>query len=178
MSILLFIILTNESNLFPIELMFNWAHINLFTFLSFRFLKISFGSPVWADSVYPLFRVSQFLFFWFYHIWIARWLKVFLNNSLFFSFSAIFRRKQGVKVEPRVQTLYSSCVSKKLNFPKIIQILFFSPSVLYLVKISAKSDHSISASNKKKKKRKEKKKESIQGCDSVRKNWNFFTWQP
>ena len=63
MSILLFIILTNESNLFPIELMFNWAHINLFTFLSFRFLKISYGSPVWGDSVDPLFKVSQFLFF-------------------------------------------------------------------------------------------------------------------
>ena len=51
MSILLFIILTNESNLFLIEFMSNWAHINLFTFLSLRFLRISFGSPVWADSV-------------------------------------------------------------------------------------------------------------------------------
>ena len=33
-SILLFTISTNESNLFIIEYMFNWAHINLFTFLS------------------------------------------------------------------------------------------------------------------------------------------------
>ena len=31
--------------------MFNWAQINLITFLSLRFSKISFGSPVWADSV-------------------------------------------------------------------------------------------------------------------------------
>ena len=64
MSILLFTTLTNESNLFAIEFMFNWAHINLFTFLSLRFLRISFGSPVWADSVDPLFGVSQlWLFF-------------------------------------------------------------------------------------------------------------------
>ena len=39
MSVLLFIILTNESNLFLIEFMFNWARINLFTFLSLRFLR-------------------------------------------------------------------------------------------------------------------------------------------
>ena len=59
MSILLFIILTNESNLFLIELMFNWAQSNLFIFLSLRFLKIFFGSAVWADSVDPFFGVSQ-----------------------------------------------------------------------------------------------------------------------
>ena len=53
MSILLFIILINESNLFLREFMFNWVHINLFRFSDF---KISFGSPVWADSVDPLFR--------------------------------------------------------------------------------------------------------------------------
>ena len=59
MSILLFIILINESNLFLREFMFNWAHINLFTFLSLRFLRISFGSPVWAELVDPMFGVSQ-----------------------------------------------------------------------------------------------------------------------
>ena len=63
MPILWFIILTNELNLFLIELMFNWAHINLFTFLSLTFLRISFRSPVWADSVDPLFRVSQLWLF-------------------------------------------------------------------------------------------------------------------
>ena len=57
--ILLFIILTNESNLFLIEVMFNWAHINLFTFLSLNLLRVSFGSPVLTDSVDPLIRVSQ-----------------------------------------------------------------------------------------------------------------------
>ena len=59
MSILLFIMLTNELHLFLIELMFNWAHINLLTFLSLRFLRISFGSRVWADLVDPMFGVSQ-----------------------------------------------------------------------------------------------------------------------
>ena len=57
MSILLFTILVNESNLFLIEFMFHWAHINLFT--SLRFLSISFGQPVSADSVDPFFGVSQ-----------------------------------------------------------------------------------------------------------------------
>ena len=59
MSVLLFIILTNESNLFLVDLMFNWKHITLFTFLSVRFLRIFFGLPVCANSVDPLFRVSQ-----------------------------------------------------------------------------------------------------------------------
>ena len=45
-----------ESNLFLIVFMFNWTHINLFTFLS-----ISFGLSVWEDLVDPLFRVSQLL---------------------------------------------------------------------------------------------------------------------
>ena len=62
-SILFFITLTNESNLFFIESMFNWAHINLFTFLSLRFLRISFGLPVWTNSVDPLFGVSRLWLF-------------------------------------------------------------------------------------------------------------------
>ena len=53
--ILLFIILINESNLLLREFIFNWANINLFTFLSLRFLSISFKSPVWADSVDPFY---------------------------------------------------------------------------------------------------------------------------
>ena len=41
--------------------MFNWARINLFTFLSLRFLRISFGSPVWVDSVVRSFTATTFL---------------------------------------------------------------------------------------------------------------------
>ena len=63
MSVLLFSILTNESNLFLIEFMSNWTHINLFTFLSLRFSRISFGSPVWADWVDPLLGVLQLWLF-------------------------------------------------------------------------------------------------------------------
>ena len=59
MSILLFVLLINESNLFLKEFMFNWAHINLFTFPSLIFFRIFFGSSVWADSVDTLFGVSQ-----------------------------------------------------------------------------------------------------------------------
>ena len=47
MSILLFVLLTNKSNLFLIEFVFNGAHITLFTFLSLWFLRISFQSSVW-----------------------------------------------------------------------------------------------------------------------------------
>ena len=58
-SILFLTISTNESNLFFTDLMFNWAHINLFIFLSLRLFSIYFGPLVWLDSVEPLFQVSQ-----------------------------------------------------------------------------------------------------------------------
>ena len=58
-SILFLTISTNESNLFFTDLMCNWAHINLFIFLSLRFFSIYFGLLVWLDSVEPLFQVSQ-----------------------------------------------------------------------------------------------------------------------
>ena len=62
-SVLLFIILTNELILFLIEFMINSAYISPFTFLSPRFLRTSFGSTVWADSIDPLFGVSQLWLF-------------------------------------------------------------------------------------------------------------------
>ena len=47
---------------------------------------------------------------WFCHIWIARWLKFFLENIFFFDFGHI-RGKWGggVKVGLKVQTLGPSC---------------------------------------------------------------------
>ena len=46
MSILLFTISISESNLFLIEFMFNWAHINLFTLLCLRLTSVSFGYSI------------------------------------------------------------------------------------------------------------------------------------
>ena len=47
--------------------------------------------------------------------------------ALFFSISAIFSGKKGVKVGPNVKTLGMSVFCKNLNFPKILKTPFVSP---------------------------------------------------
>ena len=107
--------------------------------------------------------------------------KGFLWKFFIFFISAIFRRKQGVKVGSKVQTLNSPCFSKKTIFPKIIQTLFFSVWVLYLGKISAKWDYSISVPPTPfphKKKEKKKRKGQFMDGNRYTKIWKLFTWQP
>ena len=65
----------------------------------------------------------------------------FLHYYLFFSISAIFRGKQGVKVGPQVQTLGPFLFHKYSNPSKNFQIIFLFARVLPLVTIPAKSDH-------------------------------------
>ena len=65
----------------------------------------------------------------------------FLGNPIFFTISAIFRGKRGVKVGPKVQTLGWPLFYKVLNPSKMFQIFLFARVLLPLVRILTKSDH-------------------------------------
>ena len=58
-SILFFTMSNSKSNFFVTECMFNWVHINLFTFLSLRFSSILFRSSISVNVLYCLLGVSQ-----------------------------------------------------------------------------------------------------------------------
>ena len=72
-------------------------------------------------------------FIW--HIWITQWVKT--PYCLFFSILAIFRRKIGVKVSPKVLTLGPSLFHKYLNPSENFRTVFLLVRVLSLVRISA-----------------------------------------
>ena len=67
--------------------------------------------------------------------------EVFSHYCLFFSISAIFRRKRGVKAGTKVAILGPSLFHKNLNPSKTFQAMFLFPRVLPLVRISAILDH-------------------------------------
>ena len=78
---------------------------------------------------------------WFWHIWIAQWLKFYPPYCLSFSIAAIFRSKQLVKVGPKVQTLGPSLFHENLNPSSFFQTMFLFAIVLPFVRISATLNH-------------------------------------
>ena len=60
----------------------------------------------------------------FLQIWIAQWLKFFCTTVYFFSVLAIFRKKRGVKVGPKVLTFGPSLFHNYSNPSKIFQRVF------------------------------------------------------
>ena len=78
---------------------------------------------------------------WFWHIWIAQWLKFYPPYCLSFSIAAIFRSKQLVKVGPKVQTFGPSLFHENLKLSNFFQAMFLFVRVLPLVRISAILDH-------------------------------------
>ena len=77
---------------------------------------------------------------WFWHIWIAQWLKFFGTTAYFFM-SAILRRKREIKVQPKVLTLGPSLFRKNSNFSKNFQTMLFFVKVLPLVRSSTVLNH-------------------------------------
>ena len=72
---------------------------------------------------------------WFFNIWIILWLKFCCKCKYiyFFSISAIFREKRGVKGGPKVQTLGTSRFHKNLSISKILKLkITFSLVECYL----------------------------------------------
>ena len=67
--------------------------------------------------------------------------EVFSRHCLFFSILAVFRRKRGVKVGPKVLTVGLPLFHKYSNPSKNFQTVFLFARVLPLVRISAILDH-------------------------------------
>ena len=76
---------------------------------------------------------------WFWHIWIAQWLKSFLTTAYIFRFRLSSGGKRVVKVGPKVQTLGLYLFYESLSF--FSNNDFFFARVLPLVRISAILDH-------------------------------------
>ena len=90
-----------------------------------------------SNRIFPESEDEKKTSFW--HIWIAHWLKFFLHYGSFFSILAIFRRKRGVKVGPKVLTLGPSLFNKYSNPSKKFQVVYLFTGVLLLVRISRNS---------------------------------------
>ena len=78
---------------------------------------------------------------WFWHIWIAEVVEVFLHYSLSFSISAIFRGKWVIKVGPKVKTLGSSVFHENSNPSNFFQTMHVFARLLPLVRILAILHH-------------------------------------
>ena len=78
---------------------------------------------------------------WFWHIWIAQWLKFFPYYSLSFSISVIFREKRVIKVGPKTKALGSSLFPENSNPLNFFQTMLLFARVLLLVRILAILHH-------------------------------------
>ena len=88
--------------------------------------------------IMPFLERGQEIEPWFWHIWIAQWLKFFRTTAYIFRFRLSSGGKRAVKVGPKVQTLDSYLFYESFNF--FSNNVFFT-RVLPLVRISAILDH-------------------------------------
>ena len=114
---------------------------------------------------------------WFLNIWIVLWLKFFCKCKCiyFFSISAIFREKRGVKVGPKVQTLGTFRLHKNLRFSKILKLkITFSLVECYLWWKFYQSRTMFTEF------RAEiaPPERAMLMLNQYEKNWKFITWQP
>ena len=80
---------------------------------------------------------------WFCDFWIARWHSFVREDILFFRFRPPSRRKTAAKLDKnfkKVQIFGTSYFGKNLNFQKILKVVSYSPSVITVMQILAKSD--------------------------------------